>query len=483
MLAALPAHSLTQLDLNLSFSSKLAYRVDAHVPAVAPLLMRLSSLQHLRLNTSLAPPRCYSSHFKAPGVAGILAALPADSLHNLDLTIRVEDDDSIDLSAVLARLSMLRQLQLRCAANSAGSGTTLHIESSLTSLGQLTGLTSMTLDGGEDAHWANPQEMLQQVLAQQPPLREFQLLGWYAGGMQRADFAVLSRLENLVVAGSDMSISALPNSLQQLELPVDSSGETMSAVLLLQQLQRLRLLQGFPEQQPLLQLTQLPALQHLALQYRQSSVAAAAAALWPQLPQLQELQIEYWSGRNGEPTQREMASILYGLAGCRNLTKLALSARQQSSEEGGSSQMQPVAACSMLAGLTQLRDLCIHSDSVLASEDALGLSVLTRLTRLVLNGVGAGVGDVPATAIACSLKQLRHLDLQNCALGSMHCLAVVGRLTKLTELRLEGNDGLTCERLLLLTRLSQLQELGVSEDAVDAHAVRLFWAAVRGQQM
>jgi hypothetical protein len=326
---------------------------------------------------------------------------------------------------------MLQQLRLGATGDSPVNAL-LDIGSSLISLRQLTRLTSLALDGGGDSGgWANPHLLLQHLLAQQLPLRKLQLLSWH-GDMQRADFAVLSQLEDLVVAGSsDVSISALPNSLQCLDLPVGSSGETMSAVLPLQQLQRLRLLQGFTEQQPLLQLAQLPALQHLALQYHKASVAAAAAAVWPQLLQLQELLLQY----DGAPTQQEMAGILDGLAGCRNLTKLALMAGQQSSAGGGSSQMLAVAACSMLVGLTQLRDLCIHSKSVLVTEDAQALSVLTGLTRLVLDGIGRGVGDVPATAIACSLKQLRHLDLQNCALGSMHCLAVIGRLTKLTELR------------------------------------------------
>jgi hypothetical protein len=484
MLAALPAHSLTHLDLTLAFSLKRFHSGERDVPAVAPLLQRLSSLEHLRLNMSLTPPGFDSSLFRAPGVSGILATLPAHSLSHLDLTIRAGTNDSIDLAAVLSRLSLLQQLQLRSATDGQPPHPiSLDIGSSLVSLGQLTRLTSLTLDGRGNCELMDQDEMLQHVLAQQPPLRELQLLGWY-DDMQRANLAVLSQLEHLLVAGSsDVLISALPNSLQRLELAVESSGETMSAVLLLQQLQRLRRLQGFSEQQPLLHLTQLPALQHLALQYDMAWVAAAAAPAWPQLPQLQELLLEFRHDGIGTPTQQDMATILGGLAGCRNLTKLALMAGPRSSAGDGSIRTHPVAACSILAGLTQLQDLCIHSKSVLVVEDALGLSVLTTLTRLVLDGVGAGVGDVPATAIACSLKQLRHVDLQNCALGSMHCLAVVGRLTKLTVLRLEGNDGLTSERLMLLTRLSHLQELGVSEDAVDARAVRLFWAAVRGQQM
>jgi hypothetical protein len=42
-------------------------------------------------------------------------------------------------------------------------------------------------------------------------------------------------------------------------------------------------------------------------------------------------------------------------------------------------------------------------------------------------------------------------------------MATIAQLTQLTELRLKYNDGLTQQGLMLLTRLKQLQHLGVCE--------------------
>jgi hypothetical protein len=109
--------------------------------------------------------------------------------------------------------------------------------------------------------------------------------------------------------------------------------------------------------------------------------------------------------------------------------------------------------------------------------------VLTDLTRLVLDELGDGVGDLAATALACNRRQLKHLDLQRCSLGSMACLAAIAQLTGLTELQLEDNDGLTRQGLLLLTGLTRLQQLGVDRNAdVTDEVVDSFWAAVKGHQ-
>jgi hypothetical protein len=64
----------------------------------------------------------------------------------------------------------------------------------------------------------------------------------------------------------------------------------------------------------------------------------------------------------------------------------------------------------------------------------------------------------------------------------MACLANIRYLTRLTELRLEGNAGLTQQGLMLLTGLKQLQQLGVGRTADITDGVEeSFWAAVRGQ--
>ena len=85
----------------------------------------------------------------------------------------------------------------------------------------------------------------------------------------------------------------------------------------------------------------------------------------------------------------------------------------------------------------------VRRSSRLVPGDALALSALTGLTRLVLAGVGDGVGDVAAAAVAHSCRQLRQLDLSECSMGSAACLAEIGRLTQLTQLQLQSNVGVT----------------------------------------
>jgi hypothetical protein len=113
--------------------------------------------------------------------------------------------------------------------------------------------------------------------------------------------------------------------------------------------------------------------------------------------------------------------------------------------------------------------------------DALALTALTGLTRLELQHLGAGVGDLAATAIACSCKQLRHLDLRKCNLQQMTCVAAIAHLTQLTHLQLQGDGNeLSAQGLSLLTRLKQLREFELAaNDWITVEDIERFWAAVR----
>jgi hypothetical protein len=99
-----------------------------------------------------------------------------------------------------------------------------------------------------------------------------------------------------------------------------------------------------------------------------------------------------------------------------------------------------------------------------------------------------------ATALACNLKQLQHLELNRnwvqrghryseCDLDGMVCLAATRQLSQLTQLQLQGSRGLTVEGLMLLTCLPRLQRLVVekNEEVTDA-VMQRFCAAVREQQ-
>jgi hypothetical protein len=92
---------------------------------------------------------------------------------------------------------------------------------------------------------------------------------------------------------------------------------------------------------------------------------------------------------------------------------------------------------------------------MLQPGDALWLTALTNLTRLVLFNMRDGVGDAAAAAIASSLTQLRHLDLGWCELGKDggKLAEAVQQLVHLTELRLQGNSQLSREALISLLEL------------------------------
>jgi hypothetical protein len=128
----------------------------------------------------------------------------------------------------------------------------------------------------------------------------------------------------------------------------------------------------------------------------------------------------------------------------------------------------------------------------LVREDALALTALTQLTRLVLDGTLHGVGTAVATALARSLQQLQSLDLSYCKLdlGStegLACLEAIGRLTQLTQLKLSGNEGLTQHGLMQLKGLSRLEQTACSAlgycAGVTREALAAFWAAVHAQQL
>jgi hypothetical protein len=163
-----------------------------------------------------------------------------------------------------------------------------------------------------------------------------------------------------------------------------------------------------------------------------------------QLTQLTQLQL-YGNAGLGE----QQVMLLTGLT---RLQQLGIAVAKYFGE--------PVAACAKLARLTQLQHLSLAPESSLAPGDALALTALTELTSLVLAGVGSGVGDDAAAAIAGSCRQLRHLNLYGCDLISLDCLTNICQLAQLTQLQLGGNAGLTKQQKMLLTGLRRLQQLG-----------------------
>jgi Leucine-rich repeat (LRR) protein len=143
---------------------------------------------------------------------------------------------------------------------------------------------------------------------------------------------------------------------------------------------------------------------------------------------------------------------------------------------------EPVcAAFSRLARLQRLSLDFISTSAVPPKCDCLALTALTGLTHLSLVGAHGALGDNGAVALACCLKQLRHLQLESCSLGYCACTAAIAHLSQLTFLSLANNEGLRERQLMQLTTLQQLQELEVWCTDVSRGGEDRFWSALRGR--
>jgi hypothetical protein len=412
------------------------------------------------------------------GTPAMLAVLPAHSLTHLELRNwrqlngAIANGPTAGLSAAVRQLSSLQQLHV---VDSSGE----LISSCMASVPQLSKLTLLRVEG----HIHASGRLLQQLVSQPLPLRQL-LIG--SLNLPVLNMAALTCLEKFSNSSSDDHCAALPvgcvmpQQLQQLSLGRCPTASSLQLVSGLQQLRSVSLLVQFREYEPLLQLAQLPALQHVVLQIQRASVAAGTAPAWTQLTQLQELSVRYASDA---PKRQQWTAVSAAVAACNRLTKLVLESSMAADVKPGDEPTdfeENVAICARLAGLTRLRDLCFPEGSQLVPRDALALTALSNLTRLVVDGPNRGVCGLVATALACNLRQLQHLEFNQCYLGSMSCLAAIAQLTQLTELSLEGSKGLTEPGLMLLTGLKQLQSLAVStNESVTAEVLNQFWAAAR----
>jgi hypothetical protein len=428
MLAALPAHSLTHLDLDVRLSGDMMT-----ADGLSAALARLSNLQQL----------CIQS--------GAGSRAPASGLQ-----------PSIDIPEIPSSYLV-------------------------TGVGQLTQLTSLILF--KDQPDCDGAQHIAQLLVQ--PLLRLRQLRIGSHPWPKLDLAHLSQLEEVAGFGMWLTPGTVfPPQLKRLgQLSVWMGDvEVLDSVYPLQQLQHLSLCIGNPgiPQPKLVQLALLPALQHLSLHYSWPMCAAETASAWPLLPQLRELTIE--SGGDYGPLRREaMADLLAGLAGCAALTKLQLQCTAANWIEyeplyDGADNMYPedvpTAVCSSVAGLLQLKELEI-SRVMLVPGDAAALTSLTGLTYLSLYSTRAGVDTAAAGKLASCLKQLRHFDVSCCDFDlGMEFMAAVGQLTQLTQLKLGGNGSLTEQGLMQLTGLTRLQHLQLYQDQVAEETLREFWADV-----
>jgi hypothetical protein len=427
----------------------------------------------------------------------LLDVLPAQYLTSLEVDLwgsreghDAREQDAAALAAALPRLTNLRQLQFQVRADG-GLGSCLPV------IAQLSKLTCLTIDG--DTGDAYCELALQQLLAQPLPLRELHISS-DEQLLPVLDLGRLQQLQEFTARNLLPQGSVLPTQLRRLQLGHCQPSLHLAAVMPLQQLTALEL-EPFPydvpsnEHRPLLQLTQLTALQQLRMSYLDVEIAAATASTWAKLPQLCELHCNKPASDTGA-NEQELAAIIAGLAAATSLTKLFLdvpvrrvsdAAEQETAASTAAGQIPgtPVDAYASIARLTRLQHLYMSCSGLLQSEgarpstvvtpalvpgDAAALTALTDLTYLCLEHGGACVSDAAASATVCRLTQLRELHFGHCSLGGMSCLEGVAQLPYLRVLHLGVCPGLTQQRLMLLTGLSCLQKLGfhVNGDVTDA---------------
>jgi hypothetical protein len=336
----------------------------------------------------------------------MVAALPPRSLTLLDLGLNSSVEDrkgrpafnGTALSAALARLSSLQQLRV----------TSLPFDC-WPALEQLSHLTRLELHAARyrsDSYTpADASSALQQLLASPLPLRQLHLRG-LARFKLPLDMSHLTRLEDL-----DLDTSAwlaadtvLPRQLQRLRLPrgkhCQLHGPALAAVMPLQQLTSLSFEVGCREQQPLLRLAQLPALQHLCLEYDGTPECVATSPAWAQLPQLQTLNVCLFHFYRGAP-KRVAEAIVAGVAAATTLTSLTLALM------GNDDTRHDFDVCARLAGLIRLKYLHLWcspwarspDDGDYVAGDPLALTALTGLTWLCINT------DMPGDRARCKEEE------------------------------------------------------------------------------
>jgi hypothetical protein len=356
-------------------------------------LLRLSSFSSDYLNSAAA-----------------LSALSAQHLTRLELLAPAEPSGPGSLPGLLARLSNLQELHLSTKGEMVPS-------SSLAGIAQLRQLTQLQLKGD---YWEDLQQGLQQLFAQPLPLRRLQLDQIWRRDAQALDLSALTQLVELT-ASELHGDSVLPAQLTSMQWTRGAYASSLQPLQGHQQLQRVGLVVYYEDSfnpdlnhaQELVRVAAgMPALQHLALQYDYAIDAVISASTWQRL-RLRDLQVD--SDPSFPPTVDDIGVIMRGIAAATSLTKLALDAwcvadsdEADGRHEFGSEEIvgAPVAVCSSLAQLTGLRDLRIGEYSTLVPGDALALTALTNLTRLLLVGMESGVGHAAAIALVQSLKQL-----------------------------------------------------------------------------
>jgi hypothetical protein len=347
---------------------------------------------------------------------GLLPVLPVHSLTCLKINLKSSRSlaqcghYAAALAAAPPRLGSLQQLTF--TGDLMGK-----LDSCMSVLGQLSKLTCLQL---KDMEWAqHAKNALQQMLLRPHPLRVLHVESdgyCYARGdafrQPPLDMGCLQQLQEFICCGALPQLSVLPVQLQHVALGTCLCDRQLAAVMPLQQLTALQFVMHSAEQEPLLRLAQLPALQQLRLQVYYWDDAAATAPAWAKLPQLCELAL-YDDGEQN--TRQHIAAVVAAIAAATNLTKLCLEFPHRIRDQlpwatapvfgaEGGQQQGPVDVCAIIAGLVRLEhlQLCLRQlrtncsprlAEAVVPGDVVALTALTGLTHLDLSACGACVGD------------------------------------------------------------------------------------------
>ena len=268
------------------------------------------------------------------------------------------------------------------------------------------------------------------------------------------DLDHLSKLTRLDFDQPMDAASKLPPSL--LALGSDASWGSIAALSSLRKLEHVTIYAAEDvAAAALTTLNRLTSLTDISLGCFGRTCIRATAPLWPQLRSLKHLYLADCGLLDGGSPFT--AGLQADLAAATGLTRLMISG--SGSNEYRSDAADMVALYQVIAGLGKLQELSLAR--IATPQSALPLARATQLTMLLIES--CDIPDMAATAIGCSLRQLRSLALVDEKRLTDACMPALGLLTSLTSLSLGGlgRTGVTVEGVMQLSSLRGLKELDV----------------------
>lgn len=197
-----------------------------------------------------------------------------------------------------------------------------------------------------------------------------------------------------------------------------------------------------------------PGFEALDMQYAtfcmvSSDAATKDMAMWLYWPRLKGLSI---IDANAAATPGYNAPVLKDLLRHRLPMLSGLTRLQLSVFEEGSGAAYGLQVCATLTELTRLQKLRLDvvGQGRVQNRDCVHLTVMQSLTSLTLGNMREAVGDMVAVALACSLPELRYLDLTKCSISTDTPMPVFARMRHLTKIVLTGNRGSSSNSVALL---------------------------------